>query len=1547
MAKRTRYQRGRDDERDDDDFILGRDETWQPLSAGDYGRVSPPPLPGPDLAPPLNDGRDGDGGQQPGSPPSDIGISGQVVWRIDGPSTVETGAPAVFQIIRTGDPIAAGETNWVRIRGNVSGDAVLEQSIYDQIAQQLQQVDAPPGIRLFRNRLFFDETAPSVFEFSIVTQDDPDETGDGQLRMMLVKTNEGIIANRGVMTKVSGPEGNGAEEPSEISIQDAVTVEEGDGSGFPNKMLFVVDRTGNGTFADFEASFDFETYVRAAPSPIPLATPGQDYVSTAGALTFAAGVTRLTIEVDLVGDVIPETDELIDIRINNADGPAGTRITDGKAQGVIENDDTAPFTPSLFSALDAAAVVEGDPDAPGDRMVFSVIREGTGNFADTNASVQFQTYFDLLGSGPPATPGTDYVSTSGQLLFAAGQTERFVTVDIVGDTLVERDEIITLRLSNPVGQPGTAVIRHSAEGEILDDETVGPSFISVSDATPMLEGDPGDDTNLLFAVSRSGIGSFANAPVTVEFETWFDFFPGGTPGTPNTDYLSTSGTATFAAGQTLTWVTVAVLEDTNVENNEIVSLRISDATGPEGTTIVENEAQGVILDDDATTVPPSIFQISDPAPVDEGDPGSEGLMTFVVTRTGSGNYANAPATVSFRTIDSTPSGGLQSTTEGEDYIGTAGVLSFAPSETQTTVTVQLVGDLTLEQDELLTVELHNASGPPGTAIQDRFGVGRVNDDDLDQVGASRFRIMDAEWTLERDPGQGFSFLQFEVIREGTGNYADAAATLQVETRGRFIPLTIPAATEGVDFVDYDGPFTFAAGVTQRTFNVAIRGDQLEEHNEGVSVKLLSVSGAPGSTIIDDEGIGVIVDDDTPIIFPSVFSLSNASSVSEGDPGGTARFMEFEVVRNGEGSTIAGEATVQFRTMTPFPTPSNAAIGGDDYVSTFGTLTFAPAQTAKTVSVEILPDLLSEANETVYLEIFNPQGPAGGVISGDGQAQGTIIDNEPNASASLFSVNDAPAVVEGDPSASNPGPKMVFDVVRTGSGNYADATTSIDFTTYFDFFGSNPQAAPNSDYASTSGVLTFGAGETIKQVTVDVHSDTIIEQDEVITLRISNPSGPAGTGVVDGEAIGFIEDDDDVSTFRLFGGDSTEEGGDLIFTVTRAGSAEELQEAASLEILTRHNSVPEQTATPGSDFVATSATLNFAAGVTQRLFVVETLADGVSGEGDEIVQVRIMNPDNGTIPSSHAIQSATIEDTTSAPIMSVAFERLGVPSLGGFESDPGGPEQSLLFRVTRVGDLSQASHAELSIDFSNSTASANDLVTTASIPVSFAPGQSSAMTIYRVASDEIVEPDEYITVALSNPVNGIISTQAGTATGGWADDDVSFRLIGGDISGENGQLNYTVIRSANSGAPDALDQESSILVQTRANGVAGQTATPGVDFVATSTVMTFEAGETMKTFAVQALMDNIVEGNETVQVRILNPDNGVLLAGQGIKSGTLIDTAVAPPPFFLRDVLDDGRDLLFEQSETSSGAKGGAIVEPDPGVRQLLDEIASEAPPDAM
>ena len=142
------------------------------------------------------------------------------------------------------------------------------------------------------------------------------------------------------------------------------------------------------------------------------ATPGVDYTAlTPGTLTFAAGETRKTITVSVIGDTAAESDETVVVALGKADGAA---VGTAAGTGTIADDDTV----SALS-IDSPRVNEGDA--------------GTVNLAFTVTLAPASTKeVTVEYAGGAATAGVDYTAfVPGTLTFAAGETRKTVTVRVI------------------------------------------------------------------------------------------------------------------------------------------------------------------------------------------------------------------------------------------------------------------------------------------------------------------------------------------------------------------------------------------------------------------------------------------------------------------------------------------------------------------------------------------------------------------------------------------------------------------------------------------------------------------------------------------------------------------------------------------------------------------------------------------------------------------------------------------------------------------------------------------------------------------------------------------------------------------------------------------------------------------------------------------------------------------------------------------------------------------------------------------------------------
>lgn len=201
-------------------------------------------------------------------------------------------------------------------------------------------------------------------------------------------------------------------------------------------------------------------------------------------------------------------------------------------------------------------------------------------------------------SGISATPDIDFVAKTGMITFAPGETQKTVMITIIGDTMPEEDETFEIILANSIGGDiGDGIGR----GTILNDDSEDPAptmpRVSITDASKT-EGDSGTST-LEFTVSLSAASSDT---ITVDFSTGSDTANAGE------DYVSTTGTLSFAPGETSKSITVIINGDTDFEESERFHVNLSN---PVNANLERSTAAGTIINDDASSSPRVEFIVQD------------------------------------------------------------------------------------------------------------------------------------------------------------------------------------------------------------------------------------------------------------------------------------------------------------------------------------------------------------------------------------------------------------------------------------------------------------------------------------------------------------------------------------------------------------------------------------------------------------------------------------------------------------------------------------------------------------------------------------------------------------------------------------------------------------------------------------------------------------------------------------------------------------------------------------------------------------------------
>jgi hypothetical protein len=197
-------------------------------------------------------------------------------------------------------------------------------------------------------------------------------------------------------------------------------------------------------------------------------------------------------------------------------------------------------------------------------------------------------------------------------------------------------------------------------------------------------------------------------------------------------------------------------------------------------------------------------------------------------------------------------------------------------------------------------------------------------------------------------------------------------------------------------------------------------------------------------------------------------------------------------------------------------------------------------------------------------------------------------------------------------------------------------------------------------------------------------------------------------------------------------------------------------AASSSPVSVHYATGSNTATSGSDFIATAGTLTFPAGATSA-FVSVTVNSDTTVEPDELFSVTLSAPSGATLAYSVGTGRIINDDSSSGV-------QIGVGNATIAEGNAG--TRTLRFAAT----LSAASTSTVSVHYAtaSSTATSGADVIAASGTLTFAPGVTSNFVPVKVNGDTTFETNETFTLTLSSPVGATIARA--TATGTIVNDD---------------------------------------------------------------------------------------------------------------------------------------------------------------------------------
>lgn len=396
------------------------------------------------------------------------------------------------------------------------------------------------------------------------------------------------------------------------------------------------------------------------------------------------------------------------------------------------------------------------------------------------------------------------------------------------------------------------------------------------------------------------------------------------------------------------------------------------------------------------------------------------------------------------------------------------------------------------------------------------------------------------------------------------------------------------ATNGLKYTATNGTLTFAAGETNQTIVVPILNNGFVDGTKNFKVIL---SNATNAVLGTRTNVTVsITDNDTGV----AFALASSSVAEE------AGAVLLGVVRGDDGIL---PVTVDMATT------DLTATSGLDYAGFTNTLSFAPTERFKLITIPILNDGLKEANETFHVTLSNATGATLGFTK---TTTVTIVDNDSGfqfESATYSVAEDAGAVL-----------------INGTRGDDTNSTAAVDYAT------SDLTATNGLDYRGTTNTLSFASGEKVKLVSVPILNDGITEPTKTFRVTLSNPSGGLlGTRTT---TTVTIQDNDPGLGFELGSYSVWEGAGEINLVVLRGNGW-------NLGPITVDYATSNLTATAGPDYQALAGTLEFQENETVKSLAIPIFRDALV-EGSETFRVTLSNATGGAT-LGRATTTVTIQD----------------------------------------------------------------------------------------------------------------------------------------------------------------------------------------------------------------------------------------------------------------------------------------------------------------
>jgi len=557
-----------------------------------------------------------------------------------------------------------------------------------------------------------------------------------------------------------------------------------------------------------------------------------------------------------------------------------------------------------------------------------------------------------------------------------------------------------------------------------------------------------------------------------------------------------------------------------------------------------------------------------------------------------------------------------------------------------------------------------------------------------------------------------------------------------------------------------------------------------------------------------------------------------------------------------GSTVDA-AQVDFMTTT-----GGTALPFVRYIPVATNVIFAPGQTSQNVFIPIINDDQVLGDQTVTMALANPSNT---LLSTPAAATLTIRETSTASGTLAFS---APSYV-----VSEKGLNARLVVFRTNG---------VTGTVTADYFTRDGTAAAGVKYVATNGALIFADGETSKTIMVPIIDEPIVQGDQLFFVVLTNAGGGATFTGPTTVPVAIVDDDVGISFAAPIYAVS-ETAGTLSLSVFR-------QNGTNLTTTVRY-ATTNLTASAGINYVGvTNGMLTFNPGETAKAIIIQVLRDPkVTGDAQFVMNLfSPTNVSNPAVPVQLFNFSSTVVNVldTDTGFTFGTTNRIVItnPDASVVTNASYGVLKSgtnLLVTVIR----SNANTGTVSVNYSTVT-NANDTAV-AGMDYGFTSGLLTFSNnvpvqsfLVPILNNRLPEGDQTFSIRLFNPGGGAQLLAPSTATVTITDNvsAVSFSSADYRVNENAGSATIAVVRSNFTNSIVRVDF-----------GTTNLTAIPGINYSNVSGTLTFNPGETLKTFTVPVKDDGILQGETTVSLLLSNLVGNAVFVNPSAATLTVLET----------------------------------------------------------